>query len=151
MKTLIIAFSLFSFNSFSQNFSPAASSTAPTIGNQGAGTVLGSPSAIGGDNFSNQNNNTAYGQFPNGNGTTVPGSGVGVNPNETNTAPTSIPTDNTLMNTPSNNPIQAQEAFPNNNLNNSPNTGSGSGIGTGSGTGMGTMDNINSGTPYTNP
>lgn len=124
-----------------QNFSPAASGMTAPVGTQGAGTVLGSPSAIGADSFNNGfSNPTSMYNNPSGVGT-VPGT-PGLD--NSNTAPTSIPSDTTLLGTPSNNPpmMQSQEAAPSG-------TGSGaSGVSPGTG---GTLNDINSGSPIMNP
>lgn len=136
MKSLTVLMLLTSLTVYAQNFSPSAS-----------GTSVTSPSAaVGGGTFTPGIPNANIGQTTLGDGSTVvtpvPDSTIN---NQFNTAPSTIPTvptDNTLINTPSNNPIQAQEfTFPN-----TDNTISPSGSGSGSGS-----ENSNLNSPITTP
>ena len=148
--------------------SPAASAT--TYGSPAASaTTYDSPAASYGSPVSGTSNafsdtdfNGVDSAVPN-NSINAPGAvGVPSAGNGTldsaNTAPTSIPDDTTLLNTPSGNPIrQSQEefnSFPDTTV--APGTGSGPGTGTGTGngvnTGPGTINNnFNSPAPATNP
>jgi hypothetical protein len=156
MKYLILFSALTALSVQAQNFSPLAGA----IGTQGAGTTLNqgspsgqiaapvSPSAIGADTVIPGNTNPST-TIPNNPSTTLGGPttlggqpiplGQGTTIDQTNTAPTPIPNDTSLIITPSNDPlIQSQEE------NLSP---ANSGTGTG---GTGTLDSdTNTQVPFT--
>lgn len=137
--------------------SPGTSATG--IGSPSASaTSYGSPSAtatgtntVGSDSFNSAVPNTSVPGAPTATG--LPSAGNQMI-DQVNTAPTGIPTDTTLLNTPSGNPIrQSQEefnSFPDSTV--APGTGSGTGTGNGTNTGSGTINNnFDSPAPATNP
>lgn len=119
MKLTLLLCLLFTTAVRAQNFSPSATSSSSTLGTTpSASSSLGSPSAIGSDNFNNgsrvpSNGSSTLPQTTQANGGIVPIPGnVNSVIDRGNTAPTSIPGDTTLLNTPSGNPVkQSQEDF----------------------------------------
>ena len=149
MKYLILFSALTALSVQAQNFSPSASG----IGTQGAGTSLNqtSPSSIGGTTAIPGNTNpsatiqnnpsTTLGGPTTIGGQPVPfGQGTGQTIDQTNTAPTPITNDTSLINTPSNDPlIQSQEE-----------TGTGTFPAPATDNGSGTLDSgTNSQVPFT--
>jgi len=135
MKTLII-FSIFAaLTAQAQNFSPSAGAVALP----GSGPILNqaSPSTSGAGSFTSPSA-TLNSTSPTGAGTVLsqPPLGDGSQPlNQINTAPSPIPSDTSLIQTPSNDPLmQSQEEQINtipNVINPTPETETGSGTGTG--------------------
>ena len=177
MKYLIILAILSSFSVYAQSFSPSATATSlaspaatatPRFGaGQNAGFTsppvdTGSiPNTNNGLNVPAAANSNAYNMPPSAlsNPYNVPGA---ANSDSLNTAPTSIPTDTSLLNNnlesiPTNNPpnIQAQEfdAFGNPNTTTIPGSESNSGMGTGTGMGSGASGSeiVNPTSPISSP
>lgn len=157
-----------------QNFSPSASGnpvgSPSALGSQAsAASTLGSPSAIGSDSAAGSSavgTNNGTSTFNNNPGSTIIDQPIGdgrSSPlsdsilNQTNTAPTAIPSDTTLQKTPSGNPRQQSQeefnSFPDSTV--APGTGSGPGAGPSTnsdiGTGTGTVNDIDAGSPATSP
>lgn len=154
MKYLTFMAILGSLSVYAQNPSPSAmgtSITSPSGSIAPGGAGFTSPPVDTGS-IPNTNNNLNVAPTSNSNAFNVaPGTNTntfnvpGTNSTNFNTAPSSIPSDTTLLNNtetiPTNNPqMQAQEfnTFGNPNMNTGPGSNSGSGTDSGSGTGSGT-------------